>query len=404
MLDSKYREKYIEDLQKLIRIPSRSGPEGGEEEKIQTNMISMMIEAGARVYSFKASDVPGFFEHPLCLGPERNYGDRPVVIAEIGPGDGPALIIMAHSDTVPVFEPEEWTVDPFAGTIKDGKIYGLGVSDDKWGLAAMVTLIKSLKEQYENVPKRLIFASTIDEEHGVGNGLLLLMLKGISGESALYLDGAQMDICIGNLGGSNLYLRPKHTFPEEVFESHFEKIARMCNEESKKRSAKFDGMDYFSENWSRNSTLAIYRRKDENGWFMMIGFYTLPGEDKSLFYEALTKLVSDKLGDDISKYNLSCREPWFEPALSPGDAPLIAYMAEAVRDVTGERGKITTISKQDAFVFINHAHIPVVSFGVGTTEGRGAFHNPDECLEIDKVWQGCRVIHRAVSCWLEKKA
>jgi acetylornithine deacetylase/succinyl-diaminopimelate desuccinylase-like protein len=311
---------------------------------------------------------------------------------------------MAHSDTVPVFLPEEWTVDPFAGTIKDGRIYGLGVSDDKWGLSAMVTLVKSLKEQYGDIPKRLIFASTIDEEHGVGNGLLLLMLKGIKGEAALYLDGAQMDICIGNLGGSILYLRPKQTFSEEGFDSHFEKIKEMCLEESKKRSVKFDGLDYFSENWSRNSTLVVHKRKDENGRFMMIGFYTLPGEDKDLFYEALTKLVSDKLGDDINRYDISCREPWFEPALSPGDAPLIGYMAEAVRDVTGERGKITTISKQDAFVFINHANIPVVSFGVGTTEGRGAFHNPDECLVIDKAWQGCQVIHRAVSYWLEKKA
>ena len=404
MLSSKYRGKYIKDLQKLIRIPSRSGPQGGEEGELQKNMIRMMEEAGARVYSYEAADVPDFFGHPLCHGPDRNYGDRPVVIAEIGPKDGPALVIMAHSDTVPVFQPEEWTVDPFAGTIKDGRIYGLGASDDKWGLAAMVTLIRSLKEQYGDIPKRLIFASTIDEEHGVGNGLLLLMLKGIKGEAALYLDGAQMDICIGNLGGSILYLRPKDTFSDELFESHFEKIKQMCMDESKRRSVKFDGLDYFSDNWSRNTTLVVHKRVDSNGRFLMIGFYTLPGEDKALFYGYLTELVSEKIGDDISRYSLSCREPWFEPALSPGDAPIIDYMAEAVRDVTGERGKITTISKQDAFVFINHARMPVASFGVGTTEGKGAFHNPDECVEIEKAWQGCQVIYRAVSHWLEKKA
>ena len=41
-------------------------------------------------------------------------------------------------DTVQVSRPDEWTVDPFAGERRDGAVWGLGASDDKWGLAVML--------------------------------------------------------------------------------------------------------------------------------------------------------------------------------------------------------------------------------------------------------------------------
>jgi acetylornithine deacetylase/succinyl-diaminopimelate desuccinylase-like protein len=153
----------------LVRMPSISDARGGDELLVQRQMAEWFDAAGARVRTFEPRDVPEFFTHPLCYSPSRQYDNRPTVLAEIGPQDAPALLVLAHSDTVPLFEPEKWTVEPFGGEVRDGRIYGLGCSDDKWGLAAMVMIARALQPAASGLKKRVIFASTVDEESGVGN-------------------------------------------------------------------------------------------------------------------------------------------------------------------------------------------------------------------------------------------
>src|SRR4030088_2363025 len=48
-------------------------------------------------------------------------------MAITGGGDGPRLLIDGHIDTIPLHSLERWTVDPFAGEIRDGRLYGLGI-------------------------------------------------------------------------------------------------------------------------------------------------------------------------------------------------------------------------------------------------------------------------------------
>ena len=47
------------------------------------------------------------------------------------------IVLSGHFDTVPLGK-KTWNVDPFAGEISDGRIWGRGSSDMKGGLAAMV--------------------------------------------------------------------------------------------------------------------------------------------------------------------------------------------------------------------------------------------------------------------------
>jgi putative selenium metabolism hydrolase len=66
-------------------------------------------------------------------------------------GNGKHLIAYdAHVDTVDVGNPENWTIDPFKGALKDGVIYGRGACDMKGALASIVyggKLIKQLNLQ-----------------------------------------------------------------------------------------------------------------------------------------------------------------------------------------------------------------------------------------------------------------
>src|SRR3954465_12437499 len=58
------------------------------------------------------------------------------VMGVVGTGDGPRLLIDGHIDSIPLHSEDRWTVDPFAGTIRDGRLYGLGICDQKGSIAA----------------------------------------------------------------------------------------------------------------------------------------------------------------------------------------------------------------------------------------------------------------------------
>lgn len=49
---------------------------------------------------------------------------------------GPRLLIDGHIDTIPLHSEERWTVDPWGGEIRDGRLYGLGICDQKASIAA----------------------------------------------------------------------------------------------------------------------------------------------------------------------------------------------------------------------------------------------------------------------------
>ncbi len=400
MLDERYKTRVVKDVCRFVSIPSRSSAVGGEEGELQLLVAELMRQAGARVRTFEADDIPEFLSHQICHGPNRQYNGRATVIGEIGPEDAPALLVLAHSDTVQINSPDDWTFDPFCGEVRDGKILGLGSGDDKWGLAVMLVIMRALQESGRTLNKRLIFASIIDEENGVGNGTLLLGLGlgGVKVEEAMYLDGYGMKVLIGNLGGSNLYLRPKVSMDLSY---HGKVLGKMCVEFGKERARLFN-QPWFEDNVRKSDSIIFRQIKDDKGDFLQIAFYTLPGEDRGGFCRDLEDRVRTCLGDDFGDYELFYREPWFEPGLSSPDTAIVKCLAESVEEVTSKSAHITTITKQDRFVLTNHFGIPTVSFGprgvysISPDSGRGGNHQPDEYMDIEELWAGAKVAYGAV--------
>ena len=58
-----------------------------------------------------------------------------VGVTETSP-EGRRLLIDGHIDSIPLHSVERWTVDPFGGEIRDGRLYGLGICDQKASIAA----------------------------------------------------------------------------------------------------------------------------------------------------------------------------------------------------------------------------------------------------------------------------
>jgi acetylornithine deacetylase/succinyl-diaminopimelate desuccinylase-like protein len=154
----------------------------------------------------------------------------------------------------------------------------------------------------------------------------------------------------------------------------------------------------------RDRSVHAFLRTDASGPFILVPFYTLPGEDGAEFCTELEAVVDSAVGSKISGYRKSYRLPWFEPALVPPEIPLVQHVAASARETLGCEPVITTISKQDSFVLTNHAGIPTVSFGcTRRLLGRGAYHSPDEFLELRELWDGYQIVHAAVRRWLSSE-
>jgi acetylornithine deacetylase/succinyl-diaminopimelate desuccinylase-like protein len=103
---------------------------------------------------------------------------RGAVVARLQAGPLPdaskALLLLAHLDVVGV-DKAKWTVDPFAGTIKDGYIYGRGAIDDKSTVAANLATLIALKRSGSRLNRDVIFLADADEEaHGSASIKLLI--------------------------------------------------------------------------------------------------------------------------------------------------------------------------------------------------------------------------------------
>jgi acetylornithine deacetylase/succinyl-diaminopimelate desuccinylase-like protein len=82
-----------------------------------------------------------------------------------GNGKKRPVLLLNHMDVVPV-EKERWSVDPFAGIIEDGYLYGRGALDDKsMGIVEMMVLL-ILKREKIPLERDVLFFATADEETG----------------------------------------------------------------------------------------------------------------------------------------------------------------------------------------------------------------------------------------------
>lgn len=121
-------------------------------------------DAGAIGVMAAALEGLGFTCHRLTFG---GTPDGPIqnLFATIGSG-GPHFAFAGHTDVVP--EGAGWSVDPYAGDIREGLLYGRGAADMKGALAAMASAAAA--HVARNRPGTLSFIITGDEEGPATHG------------------------------------------------------------------------------------------------------------------------------------------------------------------------------------------------------------------------------------------
>jgi succinyl-diaminopimelate desuccinylase len=118
------------------------------------------------------------------------------IVSSFGEGK-PHLVLNGHLDTFPSEIGESWTIPPYSGEVKDGKIYGRGAGDMKGGLAALLySFVKLVKSTFKG---KLTFTGTSDEETGGEWGALWLLdnYQGILGDAVLNGEPSGLTVRIG---------------------------------------------------------------------------------------------------------------------------------------------------------------------------------------------------------------
>ncbi len=164
----KLQKDSLQTLVDLIKLDT-SQPEGNEY--LATDYLAGRLENTGIAYQiFEAA--PG----------------RSSIVARIsGNGSKKPILLLGHTDVVTV-ERENWTFEPFSGTVSDGKIFGRGASDDKSIVATAFEILLALKKYRIALDRDVIFLGVADEEGGGGLGITYLVenhLNEIAAEFAI---------------------------------------------------------------------------------------------------------------------------------------------------------------------------------------------------------------------------
>lgn len=199
-----HQDELVRLLQRLVRIDTQNFISHGREAEGQRFIEDWFAAQGFKTARYAPDSLPGFKEHP-AYNPGRGTDTRENVTAFFGDmaqGEG-GVMVAAHTDTMPVGKPEAWTHPPFGGVIENGRLYGLGVGDNKAGLAAGMMAFKALRAIGASLAQPLSFTAYVDEEYGGGGGALAACLA-YPAASYLNLDGGNFELWLAAIGGGGL--------------------------------------------------------------------------------------------------------------------------------------------------------------------------------------------------------
>ena len=160
------REALVALTQALVRIPSVNPPGA-----LYADCARLVAEhLGGHGFKAEITRAEG------ALADSDAFPRINVVAGRDGDGPGPCVHFNSHYDVVP--PGEGWTVDPYGGELRDGRVWGRGTCDMKGGLAASMIAAEVLAD-LGGWPGRIEVSGVADEETGGFGGAAWLARQGV---------------------------------------------------------------------------------------------------------------------------------------------------------------------------------------------------------------------------------
>ena len=389
------RDRLIEDLETLVEIRSVTG----SEENVADWAAGALQEVGLRVELVRP-DLSVLRSDPAWPGEEMPRQTLPIVVGRAGREGGRRLILSGHLDVVPPGDPTTWSVDPWAGEVRDGRLYGRGACDMKGGVAAILAAVRALRGSGElgRLAGELLVVFVPSEEDG-GQGTLGAIRAGNVGDMAIITEPSRLDIIVAHAGAITFRVtipgRAAHASQRREGVSALDKLFVLTRalevDETRRNAAETDplmtalGLPYptiigIVEGGEWASTV-LDRVVAYGRYGVRLG--QTHAEAEAELRAAITEACAadEFLRDHPATVDITGGR--FGSARVPAEHPLPVGLATVAERVTGRRPELRGEPYgADMQMFVNHGGTPCVIFGPGDVR---VAHSADEHVPLDEV-------------------
>jgi succinyl-diaminopimelate desuccinylase len=409
------REELVALARDLIRFPTVNPP--GEGYRPCAEFIGDRLKRrGFTVEYVRAWGTPGDSDsHP-----------RVNVVARREFGTGRCVHFNSHIDVVQAGG--GWTLDPFAGIVHDGKLYGRGACDMKGGLAASIVAVEALLDSGEKLPGALEISGTVDEESGGYGGVHYLAQRGYFSaprvNHVIIPEPLNVDrVCIGHRGvwwaevqthgrqahGSMPFLgdcavRHMHAFVEQLERELFPRLAqRRTDMPVVPSGARQSTLNINSMHGGQPEVEGFPTPCVPDSCRMVIDRRLLIEEDMDAVKGEVRALL-EKLRQDRPGFRYDLRDIFeVRPTLTDRDGPVARETAAAIRAVLGREPQFVCSPgtyDQKHIDRVGKLH-DCIAYGPGILD---LAHQPDEYVLIDDMVNSAKVMALAARALLTRTA
>ena len=403
------RDRLLDDLQAMIRIPSITG----SEEVVAAWAAAALGQVGLTVETVRP-ELDSVRDDPAWPGEEMPRSSLPVVIGRAGRTGGRRVVLSGHLDVVPPGDPATWTVDPWAGEIRDGAIYGRGACDMKGGVAAILAAVRALQASgdLEQLAGELIVALVPSEEDG-GQGTLAAIRAGATGDVAIITEPSDLDVVVAHAGAITFRLtvpgRAAHASRRREGISALDMLWLLSRaleaDETRRNEAETDplmtalGLPYptiigivSGGEWA---STVLDRVTADGRYGVRLGQSEEDAEAELRACIEAACAADDFLRDHPATVEITGGR--FGSARVPSDHPLPVGLAETIEAVTGRRPALLGEPYgADMRLFVNVGGTPCVIFGPGNVK---VAHSADEHVPIAQVEDCANVL----AAWVRRQ-
>lgn len=326
--------------------------------------------------------------------PDSGTDRMPMVLGRLsGTGGGRSMLLNGHMEVYP--PSDSWTVDPFGGVIKDGRIFGQGSADMKGGTAAMTMAAWLVGRHAERLAGDLCVLAVPNHFEG-GEGSRKAVRDGLKTDVAVVCEPTELKVVTGQRG--ILYLtirtvgRAAHTTATDIGVNAISRMARVIRA--------LEEMDF------RDASGDLVTDPKILNVAMIEG-----GLEHNLIPESCTLTVDirfsprqtqeDVLRDVRAAARAALPDDGFEVEVTPEDTcirnprsslelgedhPLAVAVAGAHRDATGSAAVFGFHPAWPDTPAFNELGIPTITYGPGSME----CYWDDESVELEEYLNAIR--------------
>jgi len=168
-------------VQELVAVPTVTGSAAESEGQ---HRLDARLRAAGMDTDLWSIDLAATTSDPDFPGSEAPREEAWGLVGAWGGDQGPTVVLNGHLDVVPPGSGALWTVGPWDGTVRDGRVLGRGSCDMKGGLACQVLAVEALRRAGVRLRGTVQLQSVVGEEDG-GLGTFATLRRGYRGDLAV---------------------------------------------------------------------------------------------------------------------------------------------------------------------------------------------------------------------------